>query len=225
MQHCVSGKEEPFIEAHGLTLRTVVGAPYVDVDLTAPDNSLIAIRGRHGSGKTPLLLTLAGRMKFNQGTLMVGGYDLPQERRHVARMSGLSLFEGLNDLEVNIPCGIVLRSELELYGKPHKKQHVTRYLETWQLGHIEDQLVRDISQFDLVMFGIALGMANDPKMLIVDNIEDQLTLNQTHEILDRLLMLAHEYHKVVVVGCTEKSVAESADCVYSLTKEESSYGR
>lgn len=224
MQHYVPKEKEPFIEARGLTLRTVVGAPYTDVNLTIPDNSLATIRGRHGSGKTPLLLTLAGRMKFNQGTLTIGGYDLPRERRQVARISGLSLFEGLNDLEVNIPCGLVLRSELELYGKPHKKKHVTEYLAQWQLGHIEHELVRDISQFDLVMFGIALGMANDPKLLIVDNIEDQLTLNQTHEILDCLLALAHDYHKVVVVGCTEKSVAESADCVYTLTKEGTSYG-
>lgn len=223
MQHYVS-QEEPFIEAHGLTLRTVVGAPYTNVNLAIPDNSLAVIRGRHGSGKTPLLLTLAGRMKFNQGTLTVGGYELPQERRQVARISGLSLFAGLNDLEDNIPCGLVLRSELELYGKPHKKKHVSDYLKAWQLDHIENALVRDINQFDLVMFGIALGMANDPKLLIVDNIEDQLTLHQTHEIVDRLYDVVHQYHKVIVVGCTERSVAESADYVYTLTEEGTSYG-
>ncbi len=224
MQQSIPLEEELFIKAQGLTLRTVVGAPYTDVDLAIPDHSLAAIRGRHGSGKTPLLLTLAGRMKFNQGALEVGGYDLPRERRQVARISGLSLFEGLNDIEVNIPCGTILRSELELYGKPHKKKHVTEYLKKWQLGHIENELARDINQFDLVMFGIALGMANNPKLLIIDNIEDQLTLNQTHEILEFLLPLAHDYHKVVVVGCTEKSVAESADYVYTLTSEGASYG-
>lgn len=224
MQQYSFEKEAPFIEAHDLTLRTMVGNPYANVSLVAPCDSLVAIRGRHGSGKTPLLLTLAGRMKFSQGTLTVGGYDLPQDRRQVARISGLSIFEGLNDLEENISCELILYSELELYGKPHKQAHVDAYFQRWNLSHIQHQLVRDITRFDLVQFGIALGMVSDPQLLIVDDIEDQLTLNQTHQILEGLLAIAHDAHKVVVVGCTEKSVAESADCVYTLTKEGSSYG-
>ena len=213
-------EERPFIKARGLGLKTMIGAPYSNVNLTIPPDSLAMIYGDHGSGKTPLLLTLAGRMVSTKGELEVAGYELPKERHRVAKIAGLGLFTGLNDLEENLPASLILRSELELYGKPHRKVAVVDYFAKWGLSHIQNMLVRDLSQPDLVRFGIALGMVNDPQLLVVDDVQDQLTLEQIGEIVTLLKSLAHDGHKVVVMGCTEGSITHSADYLYKLEQDD-----
>ncbi|MFG1672682.1 ATP-binding cassette domain-containing protein [Micromonospora sp. NPDC049282] len=57
------------VEADGLGLRTRRGWVYRDVDLTAESGELHAVTGPPGSGRTSLLLALAGRFPHNHGEL------------------------------------------------------------------------------------------------------------------------------------------------------------
>ncbi|MFF5171201.1 ATP-binding cassette domain-containing protein [Micromonospora sp. NPDC000089] len=61
------------VEAVGLGLRTRRGWVYRDVDLTAEAGELHAVTGPPGSGRTSLLLALAGRFPHNVGTLHTRG--------------------------------------------------------------------------------------------------------------------------------------------------------
>ncbi|MFI2651844.1 ATP-binding cassette domain-containing protein [Micromonospora fulviviridis] len=57
------------VEANGLGLRTRRGWVYRDVDLTAEAGELHAVTGPPGSGRTSLLLALAGRFPHSHGEL------------------------------------------------------------------------------------------------------------------------------------------------------------
>ncbi|MEV0430866.1 ATP-binding cassette domain-containing protein [Micromonospora sp. NPDC050495] len=57
------------VEASGLGLRTRRGWVYRDVDLSADAGELHAVTGPPGSGRTSLLLTLAGRFPHTEGEL------------------------------------------------------------------------------------------------------------------------------------------------------------
>ncbi|MGC1209831.1 MAG: ATP-binding cassette domain-containing protein [Micromonospora sp.] len=57
------------VEASGLGLRTRRGWVYRDVDLTAEAGELHAVTGPPGSGRTSLLLALAGRFPHTEGEL------------------------------------------------------------------------------------------------------------------------------------------------------------
>ncbi|MEG2864527.1 MAG: ATP-binding cassette domain-containing protein, partial [Eggerthellaceae bacterium] len=82
-----------FLEAHGLGLKTLMGYAYRDIDLLLGPGQILAVRGHNGSGKTALLLTLAGRMSYTEGTLRVGEFQLPRQRGKVQKTVGLGLFE------------------------------------------------------------------------------------------------------------------------------------
>ena len=75
----------PYISARGLGLKTYAGYAYREVDVDVHKGELVAVRGRNGSGKTALLLTLAGRMKQTEGTLNVGEFELPRQRSKAER--------------------------------------------------------------------------------------------------------------------------------------------
>ncbi len=213
-----SAAAEPFIVAEGLGLRSPLGKPFSDVNLKVPLGSFVAVTGEHGAGKTPLILTMAGRMKFNRGSLTVGGHKLPHGGGKVRRMAGLGLFSGLNDLETNLKVRSVTAAELELFKKRHRKDDVQSYLDDWGLGHTFNMRVRELSEPELVRLGIALGMASDPKILAVDDVEHSLNHEQTRELVGILEELAHTRNMIVIVALTEPSFAEGADQVVSLER-------
>ena len=75
-----ASEAKPYFCARGLGLKTYAGYAYRAVDVDARAGELTAVRGRNGSGKTALLLTLAGRMKPTEGSLSAGGLELPRQR-------------------------------------------------------------------------------------------------------------------------------------------------
>lgn len=87
------------IDARGLGL-THRGRPvFAGLDLRVPAGALLVIRGAAGSGKTALLLTLAGRMRFQHGTLHIAGHRLPAQARAVRHRVALGTVTGVNDLD------------------------------------------------------------------------------------------------------------------------------
>ncbi|NUS01000.1 MAG: ATP-binding cassette domain-containing protein, partial [Nonomuraea sp.] len=71
------------IVAKGLSVEGV----YPEVSLEAGAGTLTVIAGPAGSGRTSLLLTLAGRMRPTTGTLSVAGHTRPRAVRGVAALA------------------------------------------------------------------------------------------------------------------------------------------
>ncbi|MGW6130348.1 MMPL family transporter [Cellulomonas sp. NPDC055163] len=67
------------VAAHGLRLDAPDGTPiYAGVDLRVPQDGLLVVHGPHRSGRTALLLTLAGRAHADAGVLKVDGLVAPE---------------------------------------------------------------------------------------------------------------------------------------------------
>ena len=201
----------PYISARGLGLKTYAGYAYRDVD--------VAVRGRNGSGKTALLLTLAGRMKQTEGTLNVGEFELPRQRSKAERHVGLGLFSGLNDLQDSLTAAYALGAEFELYGRKPRREAVTDYLRQWQLGDVANVRVKDLTSQKLAQLGIALAFVGEPDAVVVDDVESQLTMSQSEALVDLLLDAARTRNVAVVVGVVERDLAAMADATVYLSKD------
>lgn len=212
-----SASPEVFAEAHDLGLRTSQGCPYAGVDLVVRKGALTALRGREGSGKTALLLTLAGRMAPSQGTLIVLGEPMPKRSRRVQRRIGLGLFAGLNDLCGNATVESIVAAELKVFGGRSGASEVEAFLEEWGLAETARMNAGDLPRERTVLLGVALGMAGDPEALVVDDVETGLTARQSMRLMGRLATIAHERGIAVIVACVDSGLAESADFIYELS--------
>ena len=209
----------PYISAHALELKTYAGYAYRGVNLDVREGEVAAVRGRNGSGKTALLLTLAGRMKQTGGTLLVAGFELPKQRAKAERHVGMSLFKGLNDLQDSLTAAYATGAEFELYGRKPRREAVLEYLREWNLADVANVRVKDLTAEKLARLGIALAFVGSPGAIVVDDVEDQLTMSQSEGLMDLLLDAARTRNAAVVVGVVERNLASMADtCVY-LSKE------
>jgi RND superfamily putative drug exporter len=78
-----SANDQHVIVAEGLQVST--GAP---VGLAAMPRDVVVVEGPAGSGKTALLLSLAGRMRIGAGKVKVAGLVLPEQAAAVRRRTG-----------------------------------------------------------------------------------------------------------------------------------------
>jgi putative drug exporter of the RND superfamily len=78
-----SANDQHLIVAEGLQVNT--GAP---IELAAMPRDVVVVEGPAGSGKTALLLSLAGRMRISAGKVKVAGLVLPEQAAAVRRRTG-----------------------------------------------------------------------------------------------------------------------------------------
>jgi RND superfamily putative drug exporter len=78
------------IAAEGVTVADASGSIVQDLELFVPAGDVLLVRGEPGSGRTALLLALAGRLPIRSGRLKVAGFALPMRSSSVRSTSGIA---------------------------------------------------------------------------------------------------------------------------------------
>lgn len=209
----------PFIQAQGLGLRTPAGPVYEGLDLRVERQQLVAVFGSEGCGKTCLMLALAARMRFMEGSASVAGLDLRKQHRKVRALSSITLVPRANDVTENSRVEDILAAELQVVGKSGRRAKVAEYLEHWNLAELAGTRFRDLDSYDRKRFDIALAYAGDPELLMVDDIQSGLTQHQSIRLMKALKGLAQAKGTTILVGMNEYEIARYADAVVVCSQE------
>ena len=157
------------VAAAGLTLMTRRGTVYENIDVAAPVGALVAFTGPAGSGRTALLLTLAGRMQHTSGRADVCGHPLPRAAAAVRRSVGLGETSRVNDIDAALGVGAVMRAELLLAGRPAAVHDIASALDVAGLDPYRATRIDSLDVPDRFALGVALGLAGRPQVLAVDD--------------------------------------------------------
>jgi len=195
------------IEATGLGLRTRQGWVYRDVDLSLPAGSLAAIAGPAGSGRTMLLLTLAGRAKPSTGELRVGdALNRPDIRAEVL----VARATGAVELDPDLTVGDSRREAgLLFYGAD---LDWAERLVGIQLDGTT--LIGDLAPDDAALFAVALAASARPAALVLDDVDAHATPDQQRRVWAALAAVA-EAGITVVASTLDAGLAGDA-LVYRL---------
>ena len=215
------GADQHLVVAQGLGMRGVRGTAYQGVDLDLAAGQAHAICAENKGGKTELLLTLAGRMLASEGSLTIADIDARHLRGldKIRPLTGLGFFERVNDVERFLRVRTVVSAELSLAGKPSNRAATEEYLSRWGLADCANAVVDDLERCDFDWLGIALGMAGDPVILVVGDIERDLTEHQSNNLADRLCDIAHSKGICVICGVNDYDLAARFDIAYCLTED------
>ena len=212
-------KESAFIEAANLTLKTPLGRVYENASFTVKKGQVCALFGTEGSGKTSLLLTLSGRMKYSSGTATVGGYDLKKQYNKIRDISGISVIERINDVPEYLAVKDILAADLRLAGKPGNKRAVDDYLAQWKFSDFANTSFRQLSARNRNYFEVMLACSGDPALLLVDDIQEGMTQHDSIRMVQMFQHLAKDRGMTVLFCTNEYEIARYSDCVVVTSQE------
>lgn len=197
------GSPVPAVELRAAHVSAARGAVFGPLTATST-NPVTVVLGARGSGRTSLLLSIAGRMKLSGGSLATLGETKLSEIR---RITGLVGFEDIDALEPSVTLGATLRERLgwalPWYRRtPRVTPELSGELLAEAFGEFEQPdpatLVRELGPAEEMLVRIALALIEGPGLLVVDDFDALRDPAERALVAERLSSLARRGIRVVV---------------------------
>ncbi len=159
-----------------------------DISFNVPTASVVALLGANGAGKTTLLKLCAGLLTPSAGAILLQGKPLRQyKRRELAKRIALV------PQEVSISFDFHVRQFVEQGRTPHISSFlgilqqedriaVARALELANVEHLADRNFNELSGGERQRVKIALALAQDPELLLLDEPAQHLDIGRQAEV-------------------------------------------
>jgi putative ABC transport system ATP-binding protein len=188
------------------------------VDLKIKKEEFVAIMGPSGSGKSTLLHMIGALDKPTSGKIILEGVDISTlKESELARLRGkkigivfqfFNLHPTLNALEnIELPM-IIIEKE--------KKERQKKALELIRAVGLEHRALHFPSQMsggEQQRVAIARALANDPEIILADELTGNLDTKTKVDIMNFLLNLQKERKMTVTVITHEPEIAQYAETV------------
>ena len=207
---------EPAVTALALQLHGDRGPVFGPVDLEIEAGTLTLVQGPQGAGRSSLLLTLAGRMVPDASSdLVVLGHRLPAQRTTTQREVALAGFAGIDQLDDSVTVGDHVRERLAWLAPwyrraPRPDQATVDRVLAPVFGDLRvpgvDTVVWHLDEVDALLLRIALAMAQRPRLLVVDDVDQVHDRARRRIVWDRLAELAAT-GVTVVASCADPDEA------------------
>ena len=159
--------------------------------------SCTALIGPSGAGKTTLLRLAAGTLKSRSGNVVLNGVPL-----HSLPLSRVARTVALVPQQLDVPFQFTVREVVEqgrtpylglLRGPmPEDRMAVDRALELADVAGLQRRIYNELSGGERQRVKIALGLAQGPKLLLLDEPTQNLDIGRQVELIDLLHFLGAE---------------------------------
>ncbi|TDD77829.1 ATP-binding cassette domain-containing protein [Actinomadura darangshiensis] len=193
----------------GLGVRGARGWVFRDVGLDVPAGALVAVSGIAGTGRTALLLTLAGRMKATEGTVAVGGFT---GLRALQRVAALGIVPGVTEPDPALTVREHVTEALALHegvlgrfrGREARRREA---LERAGLDVDPRTPAEELAPDEAQLLGAALALVGDPGLLLLDDVDEGLPADRQRALWRRLADIAAT-GVTVIAACHDAAPAE-----------------
>ena len=173
------------------------------LDCTARGGELIALMGRNGCGKSTLLRTLAGLHDPLQGKVLLGNRSLDDfPRKELSRLLGFVSTEVIRvqGLRVRNLVAMGRYPHTGWFGRLSEQDHrrIGHAMEITSLNSLRERDLDELSDGERQRAMIARTLAQDTRILILDEPTAFLDLTHRYEIIALLGDLARNHGKTIV---------------------------
>jgi putative ABC transport system ATP-binding protein len=191
------------------------------VNLKIKKEEFVAIMGPSGSGKSTLLHMVGALDKPTSGKIILDGVDVSTlKESELARLRGkkigfvfqfFNLHPTLNALEnIELPM-IIIEKE-----KKERQKKALELIRAVGLEHRAHHFPSQLSGGEQQRVAIARALANDPEIILADELTGNLDSKTKTEIMNFLLNLQKERKMTVTVITHEPEIARYAETVVHL---------
>ncbi len=191
------------------------------VDLKIKKEEFIAIMGPSGSGKSTLLHMIGTLDRPTSGKILLDGVDTSTlKESELARLRRkkigivfqfFNLHPTLNAIEnIELPMIIVEKDKRE------RKQKAIELIRAVGLEHRANHFPSQMSGGEQQRIAIARALANDPEIILADELTGNLDTKTKADIMSFLLKLQKEKKMTVTVITHEKEIAQYAEKIVNI---------
>lgn len=175
-------------------------------NLEIKSGECVALLGASGSGKSTCLKLINQLIQANQGKILFEGreiqsYDLNTLREDVAYVFQKGLLFPHLTVEENISIAIK---------KPNSETRVIELLELMDLNPVEflDRYPHQLSGGQAQRVSLAQAMANDPKLLLMDEPFNGLDKKTKFALMQKILEIKKQFNKTIILVTHDHDEAE-----------------
>jgi branched-chain amino acid transport system ATP-binding protein len=175
------------------------------VDLVIEQGDIHAVIGPNGAGKTTLVNQIVGELASDAGQIILAGQDVthwPVAKRARAGMGRSyqinSVVQGFTVLE-NLLLAVQAATPHNFYfwqpalGQTKLVAKADHYIDLVQLGAVRNRVVGTLSYGQQRQIELAMAMASEPKLLLLDEPMAGLGPAETASMIELLQRIRHQY--------------------------------
>ena len=203
------------LETKGLTKIYGGLAANTDIDFTLAKGKVTALIGPNGAGKSTFVGMVSGRTAATRGRVYFEGQDISHLPAHRRIQLGLaytfqitSVFRCLSVYEnIELAAGRTLANKPSLL-----KEKVRTVLERVGIADRADQIAGELSYGHQRILEIAMGLAQDPKLFILDEPTQGLAETEVDDFIALIRSLAGET-TILLIEHNMRVVMATADFI------------
>ncbi|WP_308163272.1 ABC transporter ATP-binding protein [Bradyrhizobium sp. SRL28] len=169
----------PVLDVRGLGISFGGLKAVDDVSFSVERHRITTIIGPNGAGKSTLFNLISGALTPRNGKVMIDGVEMTRGSAEQKKAAGLSRSFQITNLFFELTVAENLRLAAQLLEPPthaflpirrsrRAMEKTERMLERFRLAHRRDELAGNLSHGDQRRLEIAVCLASEPKLLLLD---------------------------------------------------------
>jgi len=215
---------QPFVRLEAVSKSYGSGSSQLEVldqvELDLIEGETTSLVGRSGTGKSTLLSLIAGLMRPDKGHVYIGGQQMDQlddNDRANLRADRIGFVLQSDNL---IPFLTAVENVELAMGFASVRRPAARARELLSdlgLGHRIDHLPRQLSGGESQRVAVAVALANEPDLLLADEVVGQLDSNTASDVMDMIFTASRERNLTVLYVTHDEQLAREAHRSVRLT--------
>lgn len=211
------------LETKGITKKFAKFTALNGISLEIEKGEIRAIIGPNGAGKTTFFNVVTGKFRPTEGAVYIDGKDITGKRPYEIITYGIArsfqiinIFQGLTALE-NIALPVLNKhgKNMVLFSRPHLRHDIREecltVLKEIGMEHEADTLAGKLSHGDKKKLDIAIGLARDPRVLLLDEPTAGLNPQENKAIITLIRKIAQRKNLTIVL------IEHDMDAVFSIS--------
>lgn len=191
------------------------------LDLTVEDGEIMAIIGNSGSGKTTLLNMIGGLDRPSAGQLFVAGRDLlkfteKDYREYKRNVVGFLWQNNARNLIPYMTAVDNVEVPMVLAHRKQRRERALMLLDMVGLSHRVNSRLSELSGGEQQRVGIAIALANEPKLLLADEPTGAVDTKTARQLLDVLRRVNRETGVTIVIVTHDMNLSKMVDRVVAI---------